>query len=225
MTEPRIAGAAMACSSRGERLSMHEAFVCRVLGAVGVVFFLAAAFTPLAHVLDVWAGAPAQLEPSDAIVVLGSGVSPDGFLTNASVLRTGRGIALYRKGLAPLLLFLGTANRGGPTEAQVRADIARQGGVPPAAILTDAGGHTTREEAARVKALLQPKGVRTILLVADSLDMRRARPVFERAGFEVRSAPADTFVDPGTPEERLDLLRGVLKESVAWLYYRVAGYL
>ena len=106
---------------------------------------------------DVWAAAPQQLQRSDAIVVLGHGVSPDGILTNASAARTGRAIALYRKGLAPLLVLLGPANDGDPTEAAVRADVARQWGVPPVAVLTEATAHTTREEALRVKALLQPR--------------------------------------------------------------------
>lgn len=199
--------------------------ICRLLGLAGISFFFATAFTPLAHLLDRWAGAPSQLEPSDTIVVLAHGVSPDGVLTNSSALRAGRGITLYRKGLAPLLVFLGGANQGGPTEAEVRADFARERGIPREAILTEAQAHTTREEALRVKALLQPRGVRKILLVTDSLHMVRARLLFERAGFEVRSAPSDTFSDPIAPEARLALMRGVLEELLAWLYYRVAGYL
>src|SRR2546429_455759 len=90
--------------------------------------------------------------PSDAIVVLGGWVSPSGLLSLESLRRTNRGIDLYRRGLAPVLVLLGGATGGGPTEADVRAEQARLRGVPPDAILTEARARTTREEAFLVKA-------------------------------------------------------------------------
>jgi len=198
--------------------------VCRLIGLGGVVLFLASAFTPVAHLLDIWLNAPAELAPSDAIVVLGQGVSR-GVLSGDSATRASHGIALYQRGLAPLLVFSGGTSDAGPTEAAARAEFARARGVPQHAILIETKARTTREEAQREKALLQPKGVRTILLVTDSLHLLRARPLFEQAGFEVRSAPSDTFFDPDTPEERLGLMRGVLGEIVALLYYRMAGFI
>src|SRR4030095_3796986 len=62
-------------------------------------------------------------------------------------------------------------------------------------------GNTTREEAIRVQALLQPKGVRTILLVTNAGHLARARPLFERVGFAVHPVPR-----PGA--RRLALLSG-----------------
>ena len=53
----------------------------------------------------------------------------------------------------------------------------------------------------------------------------RARPLFERAGFEVHSAPSDPFGEADAPESRLSLTRALLKESLGWLYYRIAGYI
>jgi uncharacterized SAM-binding protein YcdF (DUF218 family) len=102
--------------------------------------------------------------------------------------------------------------------------LARLHGIPPQAILMEAGAHTTREEAVRVQGLLEPRGARTILLVTNSAHLVRARPLFERAGFDVRPAPSDTFVSPDAPEDRLTLMRGILVELLGWLYYRVAGY-
>ena len=48
---------------------------------------------------------------------------------------------------------------------------------------------------------------------------------FARAGFEVHAAPSDTFVEADAPESRLALMRVLIKESLGWLYYRVAGYI
>lgn len=199
--------------------------VCRLIGLVGVVLFLVTAFTPLAPRLNLWIAIPPQLVRSDAIVVLGSWVSPSGLLSPESQRRTNHGIELYQKGLAPILVFLGGGSPGGPTEADVRAEQARLHGIPGAAIMTETRANTTREEAARVKALLQPRGARSVLLITNAGHLARAYPVFERAGFVVHAAPSDMFDEADTPESRLSLMRVLVTESFGWLYYRIAGYI
>ena len=199
--------------------------MCRLIGLVGVVAFLVTAFSPVANRLNQWTGVPPELEPSDAIVVLGGSISPSGMLNVESLRRTNYGIALYRRGLAPILVLLGGAHAGGSTEADVRAEQARLHGVPADAILTEIRAHTTREEATRVRALLQSRGARTILLVTNAGHLPRARPLFERAGFTVHPAPSDTYVESDSPEPRLELMRVLAKEFLGWLYYRVAGYI
>lgn len=196
------------------------------MGLAGFALFLASAFTPLPNLLSGWAGTLPRVQPADAIVVLGGGAWPDGTLSNSSLRRAVHGIRLHRKGLAPLLLLLGPGYPNGPREAEVRAALARELGIPPEAIVTDAGAWTTREEGARVKALLSPKGARRILLVTDSQHMVRAQRVFERAGFEVLPSPADEVsATANIPGDRLKLTRFVLQEFLARLYYRAAGYL
>ena len=199
--------------------------VCRVIGLAGVFLFLFTAFSPFAHRLNQWMAVPAQLVPSDAIVVLGGAVSPTGMLSLESSRRTNRGIELYRRGLAPVLVLLGGAKGGGPTEADVRAEQARLHGIPADAILTETRAHTTREEAVRVKALLHSRGARTVLLVTNAGHFPRARPLFEREGFEVRAVPSETLIEADAPESRLALMRTLVKEFLGWLYYRVAGYI
>lgn len=62
--------------------------------------------------------------------------------------------------------------------------------------------------------------------MTDSQHMARARPLFERAGFEVLPAPVDEISDTAeAPESRLKLMRRVAEELLARLYYRLAGYL
>jgi uncharacterized SAM-binding protein YcdF (DUF218 family) len=199
--------------------------VARLIGLIGVVGFLVTAFTPLAHRLNLATAVPAELVPSDAIVVLGAWISPSGTLSSESLRRTNHGIALYRRGLAPTLVLLGGSASGGPSEADARAEQARVHGVPAQAILTETRVRTTREEAARVKELLQSKGARTILLVTNAGHLARARPLFERAGFDVHPAPSDSFVEASSPESRLELMRVLIREFFGWLFYRVAGYI
>ncbi len=201
--------------------------VLRIMGGAGVALFLGAAFTPLPDLLSRWMSVAGPLKRATAIVVLGGGgVRPDGTLSDSSVRRTLHGIRLYRQGLAPLLVFSGPAIGAGRVEAELRADLARECGISPTVILTQPAGRTTREEAVKLSRLLRPRGISTILLVGDAEGARRAMGVFEKAGFEVLPAPAaDVSRYAQRPEERLELARRVALESVAWLYYRLAGYL
>jgi uncharacterized SAM-binding protein YcdF (DUF218 family) len=192
----------------------------RVLGLAGLVVFATMAFTPLANYINIRMAGVARLEPSDAIVVLGrGGADSDGVLTNRSLRRVVRGIDLYRKGLAPLLVFSGSLE-----EIRERANVARALGVPGPVILSAPAARTTREEAEEVRKLLLPLGRKNVLLVSDPIDMPRARALMERAGFTVRPAPTAAS-GPSQPEARLGLVRDLLIELSAWTFYRVTGAL
>jgi uncharacterized SAM-binding protein YcdF (DUF218 family) len=198
----------------------------RSVGLVGLLLFLAAAFTPLPSLLARHLAVAAAPGPADAVVVLGAGVTEDGILGGASLRRAVTGILLARQGLAPLLVLLGPSFGGSPPEAKVRERLARDLGVDPGRILTVQDAWTTREEAEKSRALLAPRGARRILLVTDSQHLVRAIPLFARQGFEVLPVVADEESDwPRSPEGRLKLARRVSQEIVARAYHRVAGYL
>jgi uncharacterized SAM-binding protein YcdF (DUF218 family) len=182
------------------------------------------AFTPLAGLLARALAGPSTVAAADAIVVLASMVGPDGTLSSESLRRTLGGILLERRGLAPLLVLSGSTEPGGRSEAEARARLAGDLGVPAERLLTLAGVHTTRDEAARAAALLHPRGVRRILLVTSSYHIGRASGVFERAGFEVLPAPADGLSHvPSRPGSRLALAWLVSRELAARAYHRLAS--
>lgn len=192
----------------------------RWLGLSALILFVVAAFAPLANLLNVRMAGVANLEPSDAIVVMGrGGADTDGVLTNRSMRRVIRGISLYESALAPILVLSGSAD-----ETRSRMALARGLGVPETAILAAGQAHTTREEAEQLGKLLLPLGRRRILLVADPIDMPRSRALLERAGFEVRPAPTAAS-GPSIPESRLGLVRDIAIELTAWVYYRLTGAL
>ncbi|MGH7300291.1 MAG: YdcF family protein [Candidatus Rokuibacteriota bacterium] len=196
------------------------------LGAAAIAVFLLAAFTPSLDLLDARLKPDRPAERAEAIVVPGvGGVAVGGGLTDASLRAAMEGVKLFREGWAPLVVFSGPADGQRRAEADVRADFARQSGVPAASIMTVSSGRTTREEAVEMKALLQARGVRKVLLVVDGPGMVRAMDVFERVGFEVVPAPWSPGLNlERTPEDRLGLLREISMELVARLYYRVMGY-
>jgi uncharacterized SAM-binding protein YcdF (DUF218 family) len=200
--------------------------ILRVVGACAALAFLVAAFTPLANVLHQRFRIGASPEPAGAIVVLGSDVGADGVLGDNSLRRLVQGVSLYHRGFAPRLVLLGTRNRSGVVEAEVRARLARELDVPRTAVLTDVQGRDTMEEAAGSARLLQPLGVHKVLLVTGHYHMPRARRLFEKAGFEVVPSAADEFSGAdGRPEGRLRILRTLGTEAVARLYNRIRGRL
>jgi uncharacterized SAM-binding protein YcdF (DUF218 family) len=196
----------------------------RALGLSAIVLFSAVAFTPLANGLHRALAARPQIQRADAIVVLGAGVSTTGTLSDSSLRRAVHGIELQRRALAPELVMLGPS-RWPLGEAPIRGALARTLGVPPERIRLVMGGRTTREEAQRTREVLDP-GVRRILLVTGSIHMKRARGLFENAGFTVLPAPVDDTSGGGvSPESRLSLGLRLGEELLAQLYHRLAGYI
>jgi len=194
----------------------------RLLGGTTLLAFALCAFTPLPNALCRRETAAAAPRPAQAIVVLGSNMTRDGMLSASSLRRALHGILLYRRGLAPWLVFLGPRIPSGQSQSEARAALALECGIPPEAILTGEGMWTTRDEAEGVKGLLAPKGARTILLVTGALHMGRARRLFERAGFEVIPAPLnDASCESVAPEARLGLTLSLLQELLARAYNRV----
>jgi uncharacterized SAM-binding protein YcdF (DUF218 family) len=164
-----------------------------------------------------------DLPRADAVVVLGSGVMPEGELNDNSLRRTVHGIRLLRRGLAPRLVLLGPPYQG-VVEAEVRARYAADLGVPAEALVVEPGGLSTRDEAALVARRLGAG--RSILLVTGLNHMPRARPVFEHAGLAVAAAPVlEDSARTARPQARLALARALAQELLARAYYRLRGAL
>src|SRR5437763_13767712 len=109
----------------------------QLLGILLILLYLIVELTRLPNILaQSWETTPGE-QPAEAIVVLGSSVQSDERLDDTSLRRTIHGIELYRKGLSSLLVFMGT-RKGKISEAQVRAHLAMQTGVPPESILAAA---------------------------------------------------------------------------------------
>jgi uncharacterized SAM-binding protein YcdF (DUF218 family) len=204
--------------ARGCARGAHR--LVRALGGLTLLGFLVTAFTPAVNDLEHRLAAHADLGRADAIVVLGQAVLPDGTLPPISLQRTVYGILLFKRGLAPLIVFSGARLTDvDVSEAHVRARLAEELGVPPAAILTETDVQTTRDEAGRIAGQLVPRGARRILLVSEGAHLSRARGLFARAGFEVHAAPSDGGLgDAHDPETRIWAFRNLVSEIAARLY-------
>jgi uncharacterized SAM-binding protein YcdF (DUF218 family) len=99
-------------------------------------------------------------------------------------------------------------------------------GIPPTAILREEEVHSTRDESIRISQTLRARNATRILLVTESVHMRRAKLVFEHAGLQVQAAPsADYPAFVVSPRDRLWLAVRITQEIQGLIYYRLAGYI
>jgi uncharacterized SAM-binding protein YcdF (DUF218 family) len=202
--------------------------VMRDVGVLVVVIVLTTALTPISNYASAWFAIKPLLRPAGAIVVLGGGVSKGDMLSDPSLRRTIRGIELYKANLAPIIVFSGPSRYDVPTksEAALRTQLALTMGVPRDAIIIEENANTTREESSRISKRLDTRNIHNILLVTESLHMRRASYLFKGAGMEVYAAPSDNFsVAATTPGDRFQLAARIIEETAALIYYRLAGYI
>jgi len=209
-------------------MTRHRERIILGIGLLTMVAFIIFALTPAPNFMGARLAVRSKLEPAGAIVVLGAGVMHGGLLQEESMRRVIRGIELYKQALAPLIVLSGPARADSPglSEAEVRAKLAAAVGIPLQSIFKEETANTTQEESAHIADLLRRRHISRILLVTDSLHMRRARMVFERAGLEVLPGiSADYTMSAVFPADRLQLTMRVMQETVALIYYRVAGYI
>lgn len=124
------------------------------------------------------------------IIVLGARVLNDGSASGSLAARTAQAVALYRQGLAPLILFSGGVGGNPPAEALVARQLALDAGVPASACLVETESHSTEENAEFSARLLAARGVREAIVVSDPYHLFRAQQYFRRAGVSVWTSPA-----------------------------------
>jgi uncharacterized SAM-binding protein YcdF (DUF218 family) len=196
------------------------------IGTVAIVFVLVVVITPITNIAGRAFAVEPDLRTAGAIVVLGSGLKEDGSLTYESQQRLLFGLRLYKEGLAPILVLSGPGRPDTAPEATVRARIAVEMGVPVAKIFELPKVDTTRDEAQQTAKILKPLGVNHVLIVTESMHMRRSKAVFEAAGLTVSAAPSDNLPSVArSPLDRLDLCAKLLMHASGLFYYRLAGYI
>jgi uncharacterized SAM-binding protein YcdF (DUF218 family) len=199
--------------------------LARGIGFVAISVLAITALTPLPNIVAHRLTSSDQAMTADAIVPLAATILVDGTLSDNSLRRLVRAVDLYAQGLAPLLVVSGVNFGNGQNEAEARAALASRFGVPPSAILTVTGHHTTGEEALAVVAALRPRGARRLLVVTDWAHAQRAREIFERTGIDVRVTITQRPPEiANTAESRLRLAWDCFRELFARVYYRLVGF-
>ena len=143
-----------------------------------------------------WVGQRDDARPADAIIVLGA-AAYDAKPSPVFEERIRHGIDLYRRGLAPKLIFTGGYGGVGArfSESQVARRYALKQGVPAQAILIESHSRTTRQNLQEARALMQANELRRAIIVSDPLHMARALRLARELGIDAlgSSTPTSRF--------------------------------
>ncbi|HEX5435655.1 MAG TPA: YdcF family protein [Gemmatimonadaceae bacterium] len=189
-------------------MTRRRHFALRLIGT-GAALIVAIWLATLAGILVV--GSRDEAQPSAAIVVLGA-AQYAGHPSPVLKARLDHGVALFKRGLAPLLIVTGGRGDGDTTsEAAVSRRYVRQLGVPDSAIALERHGRTTSESMHAVARYLEAEHNRSVILVSDPFHMLRLTIVARRLGLIPHGSPTRTSPIAANPGLRW---RYVLGESV-----------
>ena len=141
----------------------------------------------------VTAGQRDQAAPADAIIVLGA-AAYDAKPSPVFEERIRHGIDLYRRGLAPKLIFTGGYGGVGArfSESQVARRYALRQGVPDKAILIESLSRNTHDNLRQASLLMQQHQLHDVIVVSDPLHMARALRISKELGIRAVGSPTPT---------------------------------
>jgi uncharacterized SAM-binding protein YcdF (DUF218 family) len=155
---------------------------------------------------------PTDVEPRDAIIVLGAPLAGDGGLTSILVERVAAAAELYRAGGAPLVVASGGVTHGAPrAEADALAEGLVAAGVPD--VIVERTSLSTFENARNCAELLFPRGAKRVWLVTQPFHAKRAAWLFRHLGFSPRVWHIADSVQYRDPRRALKWLA---REWVSW---------
>jgi len=205
----------------------------RSLAAIGVVSLALLSLPIVAGMLDATMGARVAFDAAkptgaQAIVILGGGVRRDAAEYGGDTLgrltldRVRYGARVARETRLPVLVTGGSVGGSVPEAFVMRDALAREYGVDVRWV--EAGARNTRENAQRTAELLARDGIRRVVLVAHTFDMRRAIAEFEAAGLD--PVPAPTGVTSARrPLEIADFVPSVFAlEANYFVLYETLAY-
>ena len=140
-----------------------------------------------------WVGQRDDARPADAIIVLGA-AAYDAKPSPVFEERIRHGIDLYRRGLAPKLIFTGGYGGVGArfSESQVARRYALRQGLPDKAILIESLSRNTHDNLRQASLLMQQHQLHDVIVVSDPLHMARALRISKELGIRAVGSPTPT---------------------------------
>lgn len=129
---------------------------------------------------------------ADAIVVFGSPTDISGALTPMQRWRVDEGVAEYRRGMAPVLLFTGGHAANKYVESQTMAEYACSLGVPSKDILREGRSTTTVENIRNFTPMLLTRGWTRVELISSADHLPRIAVLMKSTPFQWRLHAAPT---------------------------------
>ncbi|HEV2951825.1 MAG TPA: YdcF family protein [Actinomycetota bacterium] len=193
-----------------------------VLATVSFALLLLVGFVAGCSIV-VWQAAhhddASELDRADAIVVLGA-AQYDGEPSPVFAGRLDHAALLYEQGRAGRILVLGGGQPGDRfTEAEAGRAYLVEEGVPADAITPVPKGHTTYESLRAAAPVMREAGMDSAFLVSDPWHNARVERMARDLGIDGHASA--TWQSAATSQDTR--LEGYVRETFAYLYYRVVG--
>jgi uncharacterized SAM-binding protein YcdF (DUF218 family) len=171
--------------------------------------------------LRVWhTGRVDERPKSDVILVLGA-AQYNGRPSASLAARLDHAAALYKIGVAPRIVTVGGAAQGDRySEARASENYLEKYGIPATNVLAIEKGTDTLNSLTAAAQVFNAHGWRSTVLVTDPWHSLRARQMARDLGMRTETSPTHSGPSvQGRPTE----LRYVLRETAAYLFYRLFG--
>ena len=193
-----------------------------VWAAVSFVLLLSLGFVAGCGIV-VWRAAhhddASEIDRADAIVVLGA-AQYDGDPSPVFAGRLDHAALLYEQGRAARIVVLGAGQPGDRfTEAEAGRTYLMDKGVPEDAIIPVPEGHTTLESLEAAAPVMGDAGLGSAFLVSDPWHNARVERMARDLGIDGHASA--TWHSAATSHETR--LEGYVRETFAYLYYRLFG--
>ncbi|MFK7924137.1 MAG: YdcF family protein [Bacteroidia bacterium] len=168
---------------------LKKKFIKRTLWAVSIIGVL--------HLcLIIFTGISFEAKSADMMVILGSQVHENGIPAKRLQYRLNKGLELYNRGLAPLIIVSGGIGVEGFDEAKVMAKYLIDKGVDSAAIIRDNLGNNTYLSALHCREIMESRRANDIIIVSQYFHLLRSRVAFKSMGIaNVSAEAADLFFE------------------------------
>ncbi len=155
-------------------------------------------------------------QPADAIAVFGA-AEYDGHPSPVLRARLDHGLALYRRGLAPLIITLGGQGDALHSEGSVGRDYLLAHGVPESRIIAETRSNNTAASAEQLAVIAKANQLTRVIAVSDATHLFRIRALCQHYGLQVFTSPREY----GRPIRRRDRLRRISHELMSYSLWRL----
>lgn len=161
------------------------------------------------------------LVESDAIVVLGARVMPEGHLSTTLMHRMNKALSIYEQGYAEYIVTCGGQGENEPVaEADAMAEYLIEKGVPEDRILRDTQSTDTVQNLTNAKALLDERGLQSVIVVTSEYHLTRALWIADDVG--IKNATGAGSLGQNLVRNRL---KANFRETFSWMNYWSGGLL
>ncbi len=157
-----------------------------------------------------------EARPADAIAVFGA-AEYDGHPSPVLRARLDHALALYQRGLAPMIVTLGGQGDALHSEGSVGRDYLVAHGVPESQIIAETRSNNTEASASQLAVIARENHLSRVIAVSDATHLFRIRALCQHYGLHVFTSPRDS----GRPIRRRERIRRIAHELMSYSLWRL----